>query len=211
MQAYSEPGKWVFGGLFKVLGSTHVPHSHAYTVELLDHPIQAWVGRLKVSFLQPGRNTRLRLENVIDTMSIAEVAPIRYAGQPFPGHDSIEHGFRDLEVIYQQNRPDWRGALEAMKGVYVLHDLYTGKSYVGSGYGDTGIWARWMQYVLTGHGGNADLRKLVDERGIEYLRDHFTFALLEYWSMRIPDDFVIQRENYWKRVLLSRQFGYNAN
>lgn len=211
MQAYTKPGKWVFGGLFKVLGSTGVARSHAYTVELLDHPIQAWVGRLTVGFVQPGRNTRQKLENVLDSMSIAEVSPVRYAGQPFPGHDSIEHSFRDLAVIYEQQRPDWRVALESMKGVYVLHDRRTGKSYVGSACGDTGIWTRWGQYVATGHGGNIDLRGLVDREGIEYLRENFTFALLEYWSMRTPDDFVIERESYWKRVLLSREFGYNAN
>lgn len=211
MQAYTEPGRWVFGGLFEVLGSTGVPRSHAYTVALLDHPIQAWVGRLKVSFLPPGRNTRLKLEKVLESITITEVSPVRYAGQPFPGHDSIEHGFRELAVVYEQQRPDWRVALESTKGVYVLHDRRTGKSYVGSACGDTGIWTRWGQYIATGHGGNIDLRKLVEREGIDYVRDNFTFALLEYWSMRTADDFVLERESYWKRVLLSREFGYNAN
>lgn len=211
MQAYSEPGLWVFGGLFEVVGHNGVPHSHAYSVALVDHPIQAWVGRLKVRFVLKGRNIRVNLETVLDTMHIAEVLPVRYAGEPFPGHDRIEHTFGQMAVVYAQQRPDWKVALEHMKGVYVLHDRNTGKSYVGSASGDTGIWARWGQYVATGHGGNIDLRKLVAREGFDYVREHFSFALLEYWSMRTPDEHVSERESYWKRVLLSREFGYNAN
>lgn len=210
MQSY-EPATWIFGGLFEVTGDTGVPRTHAYSVELVDHPMQAWIGRLKVRYAHKGRNIRVKFESVVDSMQIAEVLPVRYAGKPFPGHDRIEHSFRELAVVYQQQRPDWRVALEHMKGVYVLHDKHTGKSYVGSACGDTGLWMRWGQYVATGHGGNVDLQALVNQDGIEYVREHFTFALLEYWSMRTPDDYVIERESYWKRVLLSREFGYNAN
>lgn len=44
-----------------------------------------------------------------------------------------------------------------MKGVYVIHDTETGEPYVGSAYGDTGIWQRWSNYALTLHGGNVGL------------------------------------------------------
>lgn len=212
MQVYTERDKWIFGGLFEVVGTTNVPGPNGYDVKLVDHPIQAWVGRLKVHFHLTGRQVRRSLETVINNITIAEVLPVRYAGQPFPGADRIEHGFRELAVVYQQQRADWRVALEHLKGVYVLHDKHTGKSYVGSACGDTGVWARWGQYLATGHGGNVDLRALVEKKGIEYIREHFTFALLEYWAAaRTPDEYVLEREGYWKRVLLSREFGYNAN
>lgn len=211
MDEYREKDIWVFGGLFEVVGRRPTPHSAAYDVELLDHPIQGWVGRLKLRFAPRGRNMRLNLESVIGGIHVAEVLPRPYSGRPFPGHDSIEHGFRDLEVVYSQQRGDWRDALKDMKGVYVLHDRCTGRSYVGSACGDTGIWARWGQYITSGHGGNVDLQEVVAREGIEYVREHFRFALLEYWSMRTPDEHVLRREAYWKRVLLSREFGYNAN
>jgi len=43
------------------------------------------------------------------------------------------------------------------------------------------------------------------------LRENLIFALLEFWSMRTPDDHVIERERYGKRVLLSREFGHNQS
>lgn len=52
-----------------------------------------------------------------------------------------------------------------MKEVYVIHDQRTGEPYVGSAYGDTGIWARLSEYVRTMHGGNLALRELVDREG----------------------------------------------
>jgi len=37
----------------------------------------------------------------------------------------------------------------------------TGKLYVGSAYGDSGVWGRWREYARSGHGGNLHLRRLV--------------------------------------------------
>lgn len=98
-----------------------------------------------------------------------------------------------------------------MKGVYVIHDQETGKAYVGSAYGDTGIWARLSQYVDKLHGGNLGLRELVGQKGADYAKTNLRFALLEFWSMRTPDEHVLERESYWKDVLLSRKFGNNRN
>ncbi len=76
-------------------------------------------------------------ENAIYGMEVVEVLPVRYAGEPFPGHDGINHSLRQLGVVFSQQRADWRGALEHMKGVYVIHDRTSGKPYIGSVYGDT--------------------------------------------------------------------------
>ena len=103
------------------------------------------------------------------------------------------------------------GALQYMKGVYVIHDIETGKAYVGAAYGHTGIWARLCQYVDSPHGGNVALRELVGQKGADYARANLRSALLEFWSMRAADEDVIKRESYWKDVLLSRRFGLNRN
>jgi hypothetical protein len=84
-----------------------------------------------------------------------------------------------------------------MKGVYVIHDQTSGKLYVGSACGDAGLWTRWGQYVESLHGGNIDLRALVEREGDEYVRDNLVFALLEFWSMRTPDDHL--RQPAWFR------------
>ena len=47
--------------------------------------------------------------------------------------------------------------------------------------------------------------------GEDYFRQNMRFALLEFWSMRTDDQHVINRETYWKEVLLSRSLGHNKN
>ncbi|MBO0935409.1 GIY-YIG nuclease family protein [Fibrella sp. HMF5335] len=99
-----------------------------------------------------------------------------------------------------------------MKGIYLITDRSNGKKYVGSAYGDYGVWSRWAIYAGTGHGFNDELTKLIAEKGVQHARDFFSFTLLEYRTMRVDDADIIRRESYWKEVLLSRgQFGYNLN
>lgn len=52
---------------------------------------------------------------------------------------------------------------------------------------------------------------MVSEKGVDYARNNLTFALLEFWSMRTEDQHVLDREAYWKRVLMSREHGLNLN
>ena len=102
--------------------------------------------------------------------------------------------------------------MENVKGVYLITDISNGKRYVGSAYGGEGIWSRWKSYVETGHGNNKELTRLIKRSGMEYARINFRFALLEHQSMLTDDDFIIERENYWKNILLTRgKYGYNKN
>ena len=95
--------------------------------------------------------------------------------------------------------------------MYLICDKSNGKKYVGSAYGDAGIWSRWACYIGTGHGWNDELTKLVDEKGIEYARNNFKFSLLEIMTMTTSDQSIIERESFWKNVLLTREYGYNKN
>ena len=159
-----------------------------------------FIKRLEVGFRPPGRAVRLNMEAHLDGIQVVAILDKPYAGKPFPGHDGINHTLGELEVAVKQDWPDWRGALQHMEGVYVIHDQETGKPYVGSAYGDTGIWARLYQYVDSLHGGNVALRELVGQHGADYARTNLRFALLEFWSMRTADEHVLARESYWKDV-----------
>ena len=151
------------------------------------------------------------METHLDQIEVASILDLPYAGEPFPGHDRINHTLGALEVAVKQDWHDWRGAPQHMKGVYVIHDQETGKPYVGSACGDTGVWARLCQYVDSLHGGNVAFRELVGQKGADYARANLRFALLEFWSMRASDEEVLARESYWKDVLMSRKFGLNRN
>ncbi len=107
---------------------------------------------------------------------------------------------------------DWRASLESVKGVYLITDSRTNKRYVGSAYGESGIWSRWCAYAATGHGGNVELKTLLADEGLDYCRAHFRFALLEHRSFRVSDELILKREDFWKRLLLTRgEEGLNRN
>jgi len=117
-----------------------------------------------------------------------------------------------LESIFAIQRADWKAALENTKGVYLITDTSNNKRYVGAAYGVTGLWSRWGCYIYTGHGYNDELTKVIKKHGIDYARKHFRFALLEQRTMKTDDLVIIERETYWKNVLLTREpHGYNKN
>jgi hypothetical protein len=112
----------------------------------------------------------------------------------------------------KNDRPDWKAALESVRGVYLITDTKTDRRYVGSAHGEQGIWSRWRSYIETGHGGNVELKSLVSEPTLAYSRANFRFALLEHRSIRTPDEIILAREAFWKRILLTRgEHGLNRN
>ena len=186
-------------------------HDDHYEVELCRED-DTLIGRLKLRFQRPGR-ARVLTDRYIAGMSLIEILREPYNGEPFCGYENIDHEFSALEIIIRENRPDWKAALENVKGVYLITDKRTGKRYVGSAYGASGIWSRWSCYIGTGHGWSDELTKLIHSKGIEYARAHFKFTLLEYRPMKVDDQVVVDRENFWKEALLTREtlFGLNRN
>lgn len=204
---YREPDIWLFGGIWEV--EERLPDR--YVVSLTEQG-REFIGRLKLHSPYRQRATRVNFEKRQDEFTVSEILREEYSGLEFPGHDRIDVGFGGLEAIIRNDRRDWRAALENAKGVYLIADTRTGRLYVGAAYGEGGIWSRWREYIETGHGGNARLKELLGDRGLNYGRKHFRFSLLESHSVRIADDAIVERETYWKQVLHSRgEFGFNRN
>lgn len=212
---YTRYGKYIFGGVFRVVErfDNYEETERGYKVELAEQ-YKELTGRLVVDFnrYQGMRGRAFRLENYIDEMSVSEIMEVPYGGIKFPGYDNVLLPFNMLELLVKNQKQDWITALENVKGVYVIVDRSNGKKYVGSAYGDYGIWSRWSCYATTGHGYNDGLVDLIKTKGLEYVRENFQFSILEVISMRAADDFIIRRESFWKDVLLTRSdFGYNKN
>jgi hypothetical protein len=204
---YHQPEKWLFGGIFEVVER----HEKGNTVILADL-YREYIGRLLVHYPGPGvRGRSFHLHNHFDELQVAQVLEKPFEGEAFCGYEHVEHSFSQLESIIKQGKSDWKAALENVKGVYLIVDKSNGKMYVGSAYGDSGIWSRWACYIGTGHGWNDQLTKLISAKGLKYARENFQFSILEFRSMRTDDKAIIEREQYWKRALLSCQFGYNNN
>ncbi len=97
----------------------------------------------------------------------------------------------------------WVSALSSVNGIYLIKDKKVGKLYVGSAYGEDGIFGRWSAYSQNGHGGNKELKDLDPT--------NFEFSILEITPPTSSVDEVIQRENRWKIKLGTREFGLNSN
>jgi hypothetical protein len=207
MRYYHQPDKWLFGGIFEVVGR----NAKSYTVNLVTLH-QEYIGRILIHHSGPGvRGRAFCLERYFDELKISQLFDKPFEGEAFCGYENVKHSFSQLEAIIRQNKPDWKSALENVKGVYLIADKKNGKMYVGSAYGDSGIWSRWACYIGTGHGWNDELTKLINANGIDYARENFLFSILEFRSMRTDDKVIIDREQYWKRVLQTIVFGYNKN
>lgn len=211
VEFHPDPGTWLFGGIYQVLSRDNTNHAHSYTVALTAQG-EELIGRLKIRFARSGRAKAIRLERFINEFVVDEVFQSHYSGQEFPGYENVTLDFHELEHIIRSSKPDWRGALLNVKGIYVIFDKSNGMKYVGSACGGTGVWARWATYVETGHGFNDELSRIIATHGIDYARENFRISLLEYRPARTDDQIVIERETYWKVALMSRlPYGYNRN
>lgn len=120
---------WLFGGIWEVLERRPQQQAHSYTVAPREDLMGPFIRRLWVRHKRSGRNIRQRMESVLPAMTVSSILEEPFAGDPFPGHDRINHSLADLQAVVSQARADWRIALESMKGVYVIHDKETGDEY----------------------------------------------------------------------------------
>lgn len=205
---YPKSDSWLFGGIFEVKNRLKTKYELEEKSEY-----KKYVGRLILSYHRDSglRGRAFKLEKYIDKLVVSAILQDIYEGKVFPGYKNINHNFSELEEIIKKEKKDWKTALQNIKGVYLITDISNGKSYVGSAYGDQGVWARWQCYIVTGHGWNDELVNLIAEKGIDYARTNFKIALLEIFTMDTPDEDIIQRESIWKSILMTREHGYNKN
>ncbi|MGJ4789533.1 GIY-YIG nuclease family protein [Leptospira koniambonensis] len=210
IEYYVESDTWLFGGIYKIIGSTNVNRSLSYDIQLTDK-LKNFIGRLKITFKRPGRARVIKLETYIDSFEIKEILREKFDGTMFPGYENICLTYKNLESAVKNERADWKSSLSSVKGIYLIRDKNTGKCYVGSAYGENGIWKRWSDYIYTGHGWNEGLLELFNAEGIGYLKENFIFSILEFHPIFTDDTKIIQRESHWKAILGTRENGYNLN
>ena len=89
-------------------------------------------------------------------------------------------------------------------------DKKTGSQYVGTTFGNDGLWQRWETYVRSGFtGGNIELIKLKEND--EFFYKSFQFSILEVLSKNANQTECSDAERLWKEKLGSRDFGMNKN
>lgn len=159
----------------------------------------------------------IRWENAIswhqwikNKMEVQEISPgLHY--KRFTDYSELILDFNELCEIVECQYADWKLLLSAIRGIYLITDLNTGKLYVGSAYGEDGIWGRWSEYVNTGgHGGNKSLRELIMQDEC-YASKFFQFSILMLLPKTVTVEEAIAKEHLFKRKLGSNSFGLNNN
>lgn len=172
---------------------------------------QELYGRVIIYYHNTAQQLFRNADPLINELEIREILPKIFTGFDFPGYDNVCLSFDELETIVKGDHMSYHNALKNQKAVYLQTDKATGKLYVGSATAKEMLLARWRSYILNGHGGNKDLKTLVKEKGFDYIKQNFQYTILEIFNETVSDDYVLHRESYWKKVLQSRQFGYNKN
>lgn len=169
-------------------------------------------GRVVIDYHNESQQLFRNAISLIDKLIVKEILPSIFTGFDFPGYDNVSLSYEQLATIIYGNYPSYRNALSNQKAVYLQTDKNTGKLYVGSATAKTDmLLARWSAYINNGHGGNVDLMKLVEQEGFDYIKQYFQYSIIENFNAKVDDEYVLQREAYWKDVLQTRKFGYNKN
>ncbi len=209
----------LFLGLWDILGCTE---NSEFTKKYLDELIRLslpenWYAdharyNLKRNNILDDLSERLVIEWGASTVSwvqkkdkdVVELKGKKSIGD-FQSFGQVSLAYQDLKTMAQY--PDtnliWIKALSSVNGVYLIQDNLSGKLYVGSAYGEQGLFGRWSIYAQNGHGGNLDLQNLDPS--------NFIFSILEIVPATTTADGVIECENRWKEKLGTRQFGLNKN
>lgn len=168
------------------------------------------IERLKIE-LATGYRFRYNfpLKNYIDKAIVLSIDDENKDIVKFEGFDKVHLTYMELNKILSNKNSDYYKILNNIKGVYCLTDNNTGKLYIGSAYGSDGIAKRWEDYVITEDGGNKELIKL--KKSPNYIKNNFTYNLLEFFDKNVSDDYILAREKYWKEVLDTKKHGYNDN
>jgi len=196
--------KWLLFDISKITKDLNKFNAVGYEYKT-EEIYSKYFGRVIIQYKNTSQNLVRNASSVINKCKVSQILENTFNDDVFPGYENINISWLRLEKII--NNTAWKAALENQKGVYLIADKSNGKKYVGSAYGKDMIHGRWLSYIKSGHGGNKELRKL----NIKHIKENFTYSILEIYKSTVVDSVIINRESWWKAVLLSRSHGYNNN
>ena len=206
--------QWLLTNIKKITNDLNIRNGINYEgTELPEY--SKYYGRIILSFHKTLQNPVVTKDTVWNQLEVLQILSSPFDGIDFPGYDSVNITFHELEAIITRHKRDWIKALENQKAIYLISDKSNGKLYLGSATGDNGmLLQRWSAYIANGHGGNVELRKITEDpsKGFSYVQENFSYAILENYNARVDKNFILKRESWWKSTLKTRvPFGYNMN
>lgn len=210
--------------LITVSKITHVPKNDYCSYDPLSE-YDGFLGRLIIEVEKGNAFARyvFNLSRYIGQCKVIQILQAEYGTTPFPGFGSSSFDFSTLKRNIDYD--EWKYPLSSVNGVYMIFDSSNGKKYIGSAYGSQGIYGRWKAYLENGfdeseeesgiYYPNKQLKQIVNhpEKGMDYIRNNFIYTIIEVLPFNTDKDQVIQREQYWKKVMhtINSPFGYNSN
>ena len=157
-----------------------------------------------------GKGTRSWVQKPSNKPVLEILAPGRRL-PPFDDYLEFSLTYHELRELFETEEAhrDWRAALSAVAGIYLILAEDSGDLYVGSAYGVGGIWGRWRDYATSGDGGNARLRHLI--RRAPGYPGRFRFSVLQILPKSMAKDEILRHEARYKEKLGTRAAGLNAN
>ena len=200
------------GNLSRFIGVYQITDKRRISVDLFEYQMQEVLQQfddLKERVIIKWSNAISWHQWIKNKMEVIEIHPgLHY--QQFTDYFDFILNFDELREIITNQYRDWKRMLSATKGVYLINDTKTGKLYVGSAYGDDGIWGRWSNYSSTnGHGNNKTLKELLKNDPIH--GSHFQFSILMLLPSTVTADEAIKKEALFKKKLGTNSFGLNNN
>ena len=170
------------------------------------------IGRLRIN-LATGKRFGFvyNLSTYIDKAEVIAIDDKNKEIVKFKGFNEVTLSYKDVETILNNPSCDYYKILEHIKGIYCLTDTFTGKLYIGSATGKDGIAGRWKDYIITQDGGNKELISLKEKECGDYFKKNIKFVLIEFFDISISDEYIKQRERYWKKAFETVKNGYNDN
>jgi hypothetical protein len=198
--------QWLFAGVYQTLDCRpHHPAGFLYSTRLLPKQ-EDLIGRLVLSYKRT-RNSYIWFKPSLD-LKIIEIRRGKLTLGEFPGYNSILISHSNLKTITEQRIASWHSALSNIKGVYLITDTSSGRHYVGKASGTDGIWERWLSYAKNGHGGNKELKSVLEKNGDSHMRN-FQYSVLEIADSHASEKEILARESYWMNALKTREYGLN--
>ena len=168
--------------------------------DLEERIIIQWKGRADLWYRQCDKE-----ENKMDIVEIS----LGLGYKPFPGYLKVQLSFSELSDIVNNNYPDWKDALSAVYGIYVICDIKAEQLYIGAAYNTDGIWGRWKDYAKDGHGGDTSLEALI--KADKNYANNFHFSILAIMSNTSTNQEVLEMEKLYKDKFKSIMIGLNNN
>jgi len=142
--------------------------------------------------------------------AVFEVLPPGRKLDPFDDFLEFSLTYSQLKDLFanEEAHRDWKIPLSNVAGIYLILATKTGDLYIGSAYGESGIWGRWRQYAISGHGGNVKLKSLL--KADPSYPEFFRFSVLQILPRTMTRNKVLDIEAKYMDKLGTRATGLNS-